>query len=198
MSVWYLLPFAAVVALGVPIYNNFRHLLFITPALFVVAATGWDWLLGRVETLAGRILLSVLLLAPGAAAIVRLHPYEYVYFNELVGGVQGAYGEYLLDSWCTAYREAAQAVNRMAREGAVVIVWGPRTTAEPFLRQDLRLASVPVPGHEADLGASLAMGCSWATIDPKFFPGEPIVWAIERDGVPLAIVKRIRSEAGDH
>jgi hypothetical protein len=41
------------------------------------------------------------------------------------------------------------------------------------------------------------MGCSWATIDPQFFPGDPIVWALERDGVPLAIVKRIRSAPGD-
>jgi hypothetical protein len=35
----------------------------------------------------------------------------------------------------------------------------------------------------------LIVGCSWVTVDPNFFPDAPVLWSVERDGVPLAIVK---------
>jgi hypothetical protein len=37
----------------------------------------------------------------------------------------------------------------------------------------------------------VVIGCNWATIAPDFFPEAPLLWAVERDGVPLAIVKLI-------
>jgi hypothetical protein len=35
----------------------------------------------------------------------------------------------------------------------------------------------------------MIMGCAWSTIDPAYFPDAPLVWTVERDGVPLAVVK---------
>ena len=36
---------------------------------------------------------------------------------------------------------------------------------------------------------ALIVGCSWATVNPGFFPNAPLRWSVQRDGVPLAIVK---------
>jgi L-threonylcarbamoyladenylate synthase len=42
-----------------------------------------------------------------AVTMFRLHPYEYVYFNELVGGLNGAQGNYEMDYWGASYSEAS-------------------------------------------------------------------------------------------
>ena len=39
--------------------------------------------------------------------MVYLHPYEYVYFNQLIGGTRGAEERFETDYWATSYREAA-------------------------------------------------------------------------------------------
>ena len=38
---------------------------------------------------------------------------------------------------------------------------------------------------------SLIVGCSWATVNPAFFPDAPVLATVERDGVPFAIVKSL-------
>ena len=34
-----------------------------------------------------------------AATLVRLHPYEYLFYNSLVGGLEGASRRYVTDYW---------------------------------------------------------------------------------------------------
>jgi hypothetical protein len=179
----------AVVVFGVPIYNNFRHLLFMTPPLFVMTSILWDRVvrMARPRWLAPA--LAAALLAPGLVAIGRLHPYEYIYFNELTGGVRGAFGNYLLDSWCTAYRETMQFVNETAPSGSGIAVSGSIGTALPFFRSDLKPVRIPEGYAGEGVDAFAAIGCSWATIDPTFFPDAPTIWSVEREGVPLAVVK---------
>jgi hypothetical protein len=189
LLLWFLAPFVAVVVFGVPIYNNFRHLLFMTPPLFVMTSILWDRVvrLARPRWLAPA--LAAALLAPGLVAIGRLHPYEYIYFNELTGGVRGAFGNYLLDSWCTAYRETMQFVNETAPSGSGIAVSGSIGTALPFFRSDLKPVRIPEGYAGEGVDAFAAIGCSWATIDPTFFPDAPTIWSVEREGVPLAVVK---------
>lgn len=187
----FLLPFLAVVIFRLPIYNNFRHLLFIAPPLFVMGSIALEHFLQVGSRPAWLLpILTITLLVPGVVGIVRLHPYEYIYYNGLVGGVGGAHGNYELDFWCTSYREAVQAVNRIAPAAAEVAVWGPFSAAEPFFREDLKPSAVPVSPRDAPVNGSLALGCSWATIDPDFFPTDEVVWTVEREGARLAVVKR--------
>jgi 4-amino-4-deoxy-L-arabinose transferase-like glycosyltransferase len=197
LVLWFLIPFIAVLAFGVPIYDNFRHLLFMLPPLFVMTAILWDRLSRplRMSWLAPALAAAILL--PGVAAIGRLHPYEYIYFNELAGGVRGAFGEYLLDSWCTAYRETMRFVNETAPPGSSIAVGWPAGNAQPFFRADLRLVRIPSGGPAGQLDAYAVIGCNWATIDPSFFPDAPTIWSLDREGVPLAIVKLLAPAGGE-
>jgi hypothetical protein len=46
----------------------------------------------------------------GAAILFRmvsLHPYEYIYFNDMSGGLKKAEGRFETDYWGASYREAA-------------------------------------------------------------------------------------------
>jgi hypothetical protein len=49
-----------------------------------------------------------LLLLPGLAGIIHLHPYEYAYYNLFSGGVGGAYRQYETEYWLTCYKEAVE------------------------------------------------------------------------------------------
>ena len=62
---------------------------------------------------------------PGIIDGLRLHPYEYIYYNRLVGGVQGAFRRFELDYWGTSYREAAAYLDAAAPANATVWVEGP-------------------------------------------------------------------------
>ena len=111
---WFFVPFLMVVILRVPIYNYSRHLLFIIPPMFVLATLAMELVRRLIRSPVVQALLAAVILLPGLQAVIRLHPYEYGYFNDLVGGVRGAYGRYVSDYWCTSLREAMEFVNMTA------------------------------------------------------------------------------------
>jgi hypothetical protein len=67
--------------------------------------------------------LAIIVLAPGALAITRLHPFELAYYNEAVGGVRGAQRLRLETIyWASTYRAVLPELNRRAAPGATVWV----------------------------------------------------------------------------
>jgi len=92
------------------VYNGWRHFLFIYPTLVVLAIWGWEklmMLLSKVKITQILIpLVAIALLVPAGIFSIKNHPYQYLYFNEIAGGVEGAAGEYELDYWCQTPREA--------------------------------------------------------------------------------------------
>ncbi len=62
---------------------------------------------GIIVNVASVILLLVLLIGP-IRHVIANHPYEYVYFNELAGGVDKAYGNYEMDFYYHSTREASE------------------------------------------------------------------------------------------
>jgi hypothetical protein len=197
LLLWFLAPFVAVVAFKTPIYNYFRHVLFMMPPLFVMAAIALERLLRWARApLAGAMLVAGLLL-PGAWAIFRLYPYEYGYFNEFVGGVRGANGRYMSDYWCTSLREAMTFVNDYAPMSADIAIAGPPASAVPFAREDLVIGDDNESQTNEEFRPVVIVGCSWATVNPAFFPKAPLLWTVQREGVPLAIVKLLNPPVPD-
>lgn len=140
LCLWFLVPMGAYVILRPTLYGNFRQLLFISPPLFIMATLGFQglWEFLRLPLL--RALLLVAVLAPGLVGILRLHPYEYVYYNALVGGTRGAFQQYEMDYWCTSLREAALELNRFAGQGdEVAVLFRDTAQAAPFARPDLKV-----------------------------------------------------------
>lgn len=181
---WFAIPFLAQVTLGIPIYDNFRQLLFIVPPLIIIAGIGFADLLSIVKPKSLHALLAIFAIAPGLINMVKLHPYEYSHYNLLVGGVSGAYGRFETEYWCTSFRKAVEYINGVAEEGATVFIAGPMQTAVPFARGDLRLtkdASVEAP--------DFAIACRWNLFDPDFFPGYRTLVEIGKGEAVFARVK---------
>jgi hypothetical protein len=110
-------PFLVVFTLRPVMYDGNRQFLFVVPPLAVLA--GWGivalarhpalprWLRRGIPALAAA--LAVLT----AVDMVRLHPYQTVYFNRAIaGGVPSAARRFEADYWGQSYREGMEAVIR--------------------------------------------------------------------------------------
>jgi Dolichyl-phosphate-mannose-protein mannosyltransferase len=91
-----------------PAFTGVRHFLFVVPAFAVLAGIGFDWMLdelaARRRMLAAGAIAAALLW--NAAVLVALHPYQYLFYNPLVGGLEGASGRYVTDYWVNIMPEA--------------------------------------------------------------------------------------------
>lgn len=99
------------------LYDSMRHFLFVLPPLICVSALALEWMLRALhrcesqfgaQAITAMVATSVLLTL---VDLVRLHPYQYVYFNRVSGGLPAAYMNRDTDYWGLSYREAAEWLN---------------------------------------------------------------------------------------
>jgi hypothetical protein len=79
--------------------------------------------------------------------VIKLHPYQIAYFNELVGGTKGAMGNFDLDYWGASQKAAVEWVNLHAAPNARVHIAMSGDTAGKYLRPDL-LPNLNSVGYE--------------------------------------------------
>ena len=93
-------------------YDSFRQFLFIVPLLCCLAGYAMSSLLDHAKKhpvfSVGFPVLTGIYLLYHLSITVMYHPYQYVYFNNFAGGLQGAAGKYNLDYWGVALTEAIQ------------------------------------------------------------------------------------------
>ena len=185
-GLWFILPAAGFVALRSPLYDNFRQVFFILPPVFLMAGVVFD----RIQAPVWRAAVILACLLPGIAGGLRLHPYEYIYYNRFIGGEAGAFRRFEMDYWGTSYREAAGWLNAHAPANASLWVDGPAHLLEIYLRPDLKLYS----SYEAERAGhyDYSVSTSRFDIDLRSFSGAPIVHSIEREGAVLTVIKQPR------
>jgi hypothetical protein len=170
--------------LQMPAFGGFRHYLFILPPIFIFSGIGIKYLLDMIERAQFRILLVVLALIPGIIGIIRLHPYEYIFFNSLSGGVSKAQNNFELDYWCTSYKEAIEYLNREAPPNATIVAWGPTETAKSFARQDLNVLSERQALSQSS--PDYAIACANALRNPDFYAGYRTIYEVTVNGAVIA------------
>jgi Flp pilus assembly protein TadD len=94
-------------------YNNWRHILFVYPAMILTATLFFTYLyefLNKKNKYLGFGLLAVIgaSLLPPALHIVQNSAMPYYYYNAIVGGEKGAYGNYEADYWGISMREGTE------------------------------------------------------------------------------------------
>lgn len=96
------------------LHNGIRHFLFVVLPLCVFVAFGllklWDALSSQLTNKfrsGAAVFASLLLLSP-VLAIIQLHPYQYTFYNKLVGGAAGSYGRYETEYWFTSSKHALE------------------------------------------------------------------------------------------
>jgi hypothetical protein len=93
------------------LYSSWRQFLFVYPAIVLIAAAGFNCIFDKLKTKILKWSLPVVLL------VLSIHPagfmfrnphYYYLYYNQLVGGLKGAYGNYETDYYYTGQTEASE------------------------------------------------------------------------------------------
>jgi hypothetical protein len=190
-------PVCYVVAVESVLYDTMRHFLFVLPSVCVVSALGWTAAIERLRRPGSRrpqltaAAIVCLLLCPQGYRMVQLHPHQYVHYNEVVGGVDGAQGRYELDYWGNSYKEAVERLSEYVteRDGAaarnrVYDVWavGPERSASYYFPHNF------VPVSSAAL-ADFAISFTRWGLDRRV-PGRPVAY-VERQGAMLAVIKEM-------
>jgi hypothetical protein len=123
LSLMVIFPLACQVIWHGPAFTGLRHFLFLIPALAVLAGVGLDTALavlrthGRMAASGGLAIITACWLWD-AVILVRLHPYEYLFYNSLVGGLAGASRRYDLDYWFSSMPEAINQLEAYLRRTA--------------------------------------------------------------------------------
>jgi hypothetical protein len=106
-------PVAVAVASRACVYNGMRHVLFVVPVIACASGIAFVKAIGWLSRYGAP--LRAVLVAAGlgygiyhVSVMIRLHPYEYIYYNRIVGGPAGAFGRYETDYWGNAYSEATR------------------------------------------------------------------------------------------
>lgn len=94
---------------GMPLYNSWRHLLFIYPSIVLFCTIGFSYFLHYLSKPILQIGILALLLIGMAKPIIwsiQNSPYQYTYYNELSGGYDRAYYDFDTDYWQITTKEA--------------------------------------------------------------------------------------------
>jgi hypothetical protein len=178
------------VAVHAVVFDGWRHFLFLSAPIGVIGGLGLAWIAQRSSVRVSRFvaLAFVAALVPIASAMARLHPYQYVYMNEIVGGLAGARGLYENDYWAKSYKEAAEWVRHEVgpdpSHGVAVYVCEPTLAAAYYFSENMRLA-------ETLEGADYAI-CTFRAGRRHRAPRRPPDHAIEREGVALTGIWKLR------
>jgi hypothetical protein len=141
--------------LGTPAHDGVR--LFLPAFFFLAAMAGWGTAqaAGWLERVSGRRSrfwwsgLATIVLGSAAWQLVKIHPYELSYYNELIGGPRGAWqAGFELSYWYDPFNgPTITEINQRLPEGATIDFLNPMSTSETFadlqalgqLRHDLKL-----------------------------------------------------------
>jgi len=203
VSLTVILPLACQVLFHGPAFTGMRHFLFVLPPLATLAGVGFSELLDVLEARGRRFALAALALVCACfmwegSTLVRLHPYENLSYNALVGGLPGAFRRYDLDYWFNSMPEAIHMLEAFVRDKTPV-----ETTQAP------KIYSVAVCGERLPFDQTITLPqlrwdfrSEWD--ESEFFIAPThmncdrdldgdVIGTVERFGVPIAYVKDRRA-----
>lgn len=104
-------PLAYVVYKNSNVYGGWRHLLFVFPPMVIISGITFDSAARYFKLKYLKYALGLVLLAGivhPLRHIIANHPFEYIYFNELIGSVKKAYGRFENDYYLNSLRQGSE------------------------------------------------------------------------------------------
>lgn len=167
------------------IYDSWRHFLFLTIPFIIIAVFG-AFSISKIKNNLIKIFLFIVIsvnLFQTALEMRTLHPYQYIYFNSLVGGLKGAYQKYETDYWGEANKEAVEWFNKNINDPKktyYLITEGDPLSSTYYFKKNMIFT---YDYTKADYAISFTR---WNS-DQKY--SGKIIHIVEREGVPLIYIK---------
>ena len=181
--------FLAQALTGFRVYNGSRHFLFLYPFFMLTAAYPVALLLDVMKGSLARVaLIGIIALCVAGTLfdMYRLFPYQYSFYNSLVGGFAGADGVYEIDSWRSAHREAIDLIAAKVDPGTIVRIRSCASKLNLRVYPNFKLVE---RNEDADYFIALRRGKKCAF---EMFDGLPVVGEVRREGVLLARIYAAR------
>jgi tetratricopeptide (TPR) repeat protein len=208
------------------VYGGWRHTLFAYPTMVAAAGLGFsfavEWISKKVVRKAKNpeildsseniilknnnlyrinivaIIVLLLLLWNPIRHIIKNHPYQYVYFNELAGGIGKVYGNYETDYYYHSTREAAEWIlknNKLISENEKIKVasWH-LASVQYFFRNDTADYSVGFSrwyergNSDWDYAIFTVTGMMPEELKHENFPPTNTVYQVTVDNKPICLV----------
>ncbi len=199
-AAWLFAPLLLSLVVRPNVYDGMRHVLFVLPALALLAGHGAAVLVawarpGWPRRAAGALLLAICALP--LHAMLRLHPYEMTYFNARAGGLARAGSRYETDYWLSSYKEAIEWVNLRAVERGgqpvrilVAIDGYAWDCAAHYLAPGVEMQALP----RIQPGGAIPEPFDYFVATTRYaahlgFSASPVVHQIGRDGATFTVIR---------
>lgn len=200
-----LFPISFVILKGSNLYGSWRHFLFIYPGLILFSALGihaiWMRYKQQMVRFALIVLLALLAFHP-VKFMAANHPHYYLYYNQLVGGLKGAYGNYETDYYYTTMRKGAEWLQEYLKskpQGGEIVVGG-NFPSQWYFRNDQSVKFVYFQWQKrSEYNWDYAIIAN-SYIPPyqlkqKIWPPKNAIHTIYADGVPVcAVIERLTKD----
>ncbi|MGD2179824.1 hypothetical protein [Lusitaniella coriacea] len=175
------------------LYNGIRQFIFVLPGIAALCVIALIWIYQTLQKKGFKlfyIALIIVLLSPIAVDAIAVHPYEYVYFNRLAGGLKNTYGQYDHDYWGLSLREGMEWLNVNAQPNSTISIGGQPYLAQMYadshfkfldIEEDLRYGKKGKPDYYLSMHYLNLQGV---------FSDCPIVHQVKRQGASLATIKK--------
>lgn len=192
---WFLIPAVYALIRRPALYDGLRHFLFILPPLFIFSGFAFEFLLKKTSRLTTgsiwlRASLGVLLILPGMAGILQLHPYQYTYYNSFIGGTNGAFRKYETDYWLTCYKESVERLNQRTSEPATLFVKREAYIAATYAKDNIHVREMRGALNEVRQGDYVLVSTR-TNEDRSTFRDAPTIIEVKRGDATFCIVRQI-------
>jgi hypothetical protein len=187
---WFIIPFLYVLVFRPAMYDGYRHFLFILPPVFIVIGMAFQAGYELIKQKWLQVLLTCLLVIPGIYGMISIHPYQYTYYNAIVGGVSGANRIYETDYWLTCYKETFEAMKQDPPNRPVFVSQETRV-AEYYAGDEIQIEPFVEENDLTEPGDILLL-TTRRNLDQKVHPNDPILFSIGIDGAVFCVVKQVQ------
>jgi len=184
-----------------PSFTGMRHFLFVVPPIAVLAGIGLEICIARIEA-TGRIAafaataVATTVIGWDVASLAQLHPYEYLFYNSLVGGLPGAARRYDTDYWVNIMPAAVEDLARYVKQENL-----HTDPVKPPPHYTVAVCGERVAFEKEDADPRLQFSADWSHADFFIAPTHmncdevlrgKLVGVIKRFGVTIGVVKDLR------
>lgn len=184
---WFFLLITYVLIIRPPMYDGYRHFLFILPPVFILAGFAFELIFKMIRANWLRASILAAILAIGIFSSAKLHPYEYTYYNSLIGGTSGAEGSFETDYWLTCYKEAVEIFSEFAPKGATLIAYREAAIAAHYAPDNINI----IPYRPFKTGDYLLLSARLDEIN-TVKRHSPDIISVGRDGATFCVIKEIQ------
>ncbi len=201
----FLFPIVFVVAEKSNLYSSWRQFLFLYPVIVLLSSVAIFSFIDSLKSSLVKLVVAVILVLLSVHPVkfmLRNHPYEYVYYNQLVGGLKGAMGNYETDYYYVSQTGAARWLNGyLTDNGKDSVVVGANYTVEWLFRNQPGIKTIYFRNEERslydwDYAIIANRYISPDMLKNKQWPPSDAMHVIYADSVPLCAVLERKTKAG--